>query len=130
MYPHAANSAPTPHLSPSIFGKPAASREERNRDCDQPSFSRAIASSDELRFERTSAAEKRWGDSVQWGPFRLVSRPLLGVTLRAYPAPCGRLALLLWLRHPPGYGFRLRRTLRKCRASALGAGATRWLCHV
>jgi hypothetical protein len=31
-------------------------------------------------------------------------------------------ALLLWLRHPPGYGFHLRRTLRKCRAWHLGAG--------
>src|SRR5579875_2348733 len=59
--------------------------------------------------------------------FRLVSRPLLGFTLRAYPAPGGRLALLLPLCGPPGYGFRLRRTLRKCRASALGAGATRSL---
>ena len=130
MYPHAANPAAMPHLSPSIFSAPAPSRKERNRGCDQPSFSGAVASSDELRFRRTFAAEKRWGYAVQWEPFRLVSRPLLGVTLRAYPAPCGRLALLLWLRHPTGYGLRLRRTLRKCRASALGAGATRWLCHV
>ena len=126
----AANPAATPHLSPSIFSAPAPSLEERDGGGERPSFSRAVASSVELRFGRTSAAEKRWGDSVQWEPFRLVSRPLLGVTLRAYPAPCGRLALLLWLRHPTGYGFHLRRTLRKCRASALGAGATRWLCHV
>ena len=65
--------------------------------------------------------------SAHMRAFCLVSHPLLGITLRAYPAPCGKLALLLWLRPPPGYGFRLRRTLRKCRASALGAGATRSL---
>jgi hypothetical protein len=29
------------------------------------------------------------------------------------------------LTHPLGYGFHLRRTLRKCRASALGGGPTR-----
>jgi hypothetical protein len=130
MYPHAANPAATPHLSPSVFNSPAPSREECIGGCDQPSLSGAITSSDELASWRASAAEKRWDDSVQREPFRLASRPLLGVTLRAYPAPCGRLALLLWLRHPTGYGFRLRRTLRKCRASTLGAVATRWLCHV
>ncbi len=130
MYPHAANPAAMHDLSPSVFSAPAASREERNGGCDQPSFSGAITSRDELGYGRTFVAEKRWGDLVRRDPFHLVFRPPLGVTLRAYPAPCGRLALLLWLRHPPGYGFRLRRTLRKCRASALGAGATRWLCHV
>jgi single-strand DNA-binding protein len=34
-------------------------------------------------------------------------------------------ALLLRLRRPSGYGFQLRRTLRKCRAWHLGAGPTR-----
>ena len=64
-------------------------------------------------------------DFGPWESCRLVSRPLLGVTLRAYPAPCGRLALLLRLRRPSGYGFHLRRTLRKCRPWHLGAGPTR-----
>src|SRR5260370_39225236 len=78
-----------------------------------------------LRFGQTSAAETQWVTPVYGGAFRLVSRSLLGVTLRACPPPCGRLALLLRLRRPPGYGFRLRRTLPKCSASALGGGASR-----
>jgi len=61
------------------------------------------------------------------GAFRSYPVLCVGFTLRACPAPCGRLALLLPLRGPPGYGFQLRRTLRKCRASTLGAGATRSL---
>ena len=36
-----------------------------------------------------------------------------------------QLALLLLLRIPTGYGFHLRWTLRKCRASALGVAPTR-----
>ncbi len=35
--------------------------------------------------------------------------------------------VLLRLRRPPGYGFRLRRTLRKCTPWHLGAGPTRSL---
>jgi len=45
--------------------------------------------------------------------------------LRAFATPCGRLALLLRLHRPTGYGFHLRWTLRKCRASALGVAPTR-----
>ena len=69
----------------------------------------------------------RRGDVVHMGAFR--SYPVLctGSRFGPFPAPGGRLALLLPLRGPSGYGFQLRRTLRKCRASALGAGATRSL---
>ncbi len=66
-------------------------------------------------------------------------RLLLGHCFGAYATPGGRLALLLCyhpatqqsragdpgLSHPPGYGFHLRWTLRKCRASALGVAPTR-----
>ena len=34
-------------------------------------------------------------------------------------------SLFCFATHPPGYGFHLRRTLRKCRASALGVAPTR-----
>ena len=66
MHAHAANPAAQPHLPLSIFSAPAASREERNGSGDQPSFSGALASTRELRFGRPSAAEKQWGDKVQW----------------------------------------------------------------
>ena len=68
MHPHAANPAAQPHLSLSIFSASAASREERNGGGEKPSFSGAVASTRELRFTRTSAAEKLWGDKVQWVP--------------------------------------------------------------
>ena len=130
MHHHAPIPAAQPHLSLNAFIVPSLSNEERNGRSEMPSFYGTLASRIELRFGRTFAAERRESDFGPEGFIRLVSRPLLGVTLRAYPAPCGRLALLLRLRRPSGYGFQLRRTLRKCRASALGAGATRWLCHV
>jgi hypothetical protein len=50
---------------------------------------------------------------------------LLGHCFGAIATPCGKLALLLRLRRPMGYGFHLRWTLRKCRASALGVAPTR-----
>ena len=66
MHPHAANPAAQPHLSLSTFSSSAASREERNGGGERPSFSGAVATRSELRFARTSAAEKQWGDTVQW----------------------------------------------------------------
>ncbi len=77
-------------------------------------------SSDELLIAGT-----RRVTSVHWEFFRLVSRPLLGITLRGLSGAQRLGALLLRLRRPAGYGFRLRRTLRKCRAWHLGAGPTR-----
>jgi|SRR5579875_3757656 len=67
MHPYAANPAAQPHLSLSIFSASAASREERNGGGEEPSYSGAFAPCNELRFARTSTAEKQWGDKVQWG---------------------------------------------------------------
>ncbi len=75
MHPHAANPAAQPYLSLSTFSASAASREGRNEGGEKPSFSGAFASSLALRFGRTSAAEKLWGDTVQWEP--TVSYPVL-----------------------------------------------------
>ncbi len=68
MHPNAANPAAQPDLSLNIFSASAASREERNGGGDQPSFPGAVAISNGLRFARTSAAERQWGDKVQWEP--------------------------------------------------------------
>ena len=89
MYPHAPNQAAQPHLFQKASSAPSMSGEERNGRCERPSFERTLASNNELRFGRTSAAETRTGDFDTEGFIRLVSRPLLGVTLRGYPAPCG-----------------------------------------
>jgi len=83
-----------------------------------------------LRMAQTFAAEERWLHVVQIALCRPVSRPLLGITLRGQSGALRLGALLLRLRRPSGYGFRLRRTLRKCRAWHLGAGPTRSLRYV
>ena len=89
MHPHVANPAAQPHLSLSIFSASAASREERNGGGVEPSFSGAAATSNELRFEQAFAAEKLWGDTVQW--VSSASCPVLcsGSRFGAKPAPCG-----------------------------------------
>ena len=68
MHPHAAHPAAQPHLSLSIFSASAASREGRNGGGEKPSLCGAFAITRELRSGLTSAAEKQWGDTVQWVP--------------------------------------------------------------
>jgi hypothetical protein len=89
MVHHAPIPAAKPHLCLNAFTVPSLSREDRNVSGERPSFQGTLASSNELRFARTSAAETRESDFDTEGFIRLVSRPLLGVTLRGYPAPCG-----------------------------------------
>ena len=74
MHPHAPIPAAQPHLSLNAFSVPSLSREERNGSGERPSFYGTLASSDELRFGRTSAAEKREDDFGPEGFIRLVSR--------------------------------------------------------
>ena len=76
MHHHAPNPAAQPHLSLNAFSVPFLSREERNGGGERPSFPGTLASRDEQRFGRTSAAEKREGDFGPVGFIRLVSRPL------------------------------------------------------
>lgn len=89
MHPYAANLAVQPHLSLNLFRASAASREERNGGGDQPFISGTSTSRHELRFGRASAAEKRWGDTVQRVPS--ASYPVLysGSRFGAKPAPSG-----------------------------------------
>ena len=53
------------------------------------------------------------------------SRFLLGHCFGGKPTPCGTALFCFSATPPSGYGFHLRRTLRKCRAWHLGAGPTR-----
>ena len=68
MHPYAATPAVQPYLSLNLFSASTASREERNGGGDQRSFSGTLAITRELRFARTSAAEKQWGDTIQRVP--------------------------------------------------------------
>ena len=89
MSHHAPIPAAKPHLSLNAVRVPSLSRGERNGRGEMVSFRRTLASRMGMRFGRTSAAEKRTGDFGPMGFIRLLSRPLLGVTLRGYPAPFG-----------------------------------------
>ena len=74
MHPHAPNPAAQPHLSLKAFSAPSMSGEERNGSGERPSFYGTQASSDELRFGRTFAADEREADFGPEGFIRLVSR--------------------------------------------------------
>jgi hypothetical protein len=74
MHPHAPIPAAQPHLSLNAFIEPSLSGEERNSNSERPSFYGTQASSTELRFGRTFAAEKQEGDFGTEGFIRLVSR--------------------------------------------------------
>ena len=74
MHHHAPIPAAQPHLSLNAFIVPSLSCEERNGSGERPSFYGTLASRNELRFGRTSAAEKRESDFGPEGFIRLVSR--------------------------------------------------------
>ena len=74
MHHHAPIPAAQPHLSLNAFTAPSLSGEERNGSGERPSFYGPLASSDELRFGRASAAEERKDDFGPEGFIRLVSR--------------------------------------------------------
>ena len=74
MHHHAPIPAAQPHLSLNAFSVRFLSREERYGSGERPSLHRTLASIDELRLGRTSAAEKRDSDFGAVGVFRSVSR--------------------------------------------------------
>jgi hypothetical protein len=74
MHHHAPIPVAKPHLSLNAFSVQSQSREERNGSGERPSFEGTLASSNELRFGRTFAAEKRQGDFGPEGFILLVSR--------------------------------------------------------
>ena len=92
-----------------------------------------------------STAEIERLTSVHRGAFRLVSRPLLGVTLRGQTGALRLGVVLLRLRRPCGVSVPPKRSLRTAAKNTaqtsfgprqestpwhLGAGPTRWLCQV
>ena len=74
MHPHAPIPAAQPHLSLKPFNVSFQSREERNGPGERPSLYGTLASTVELRFGRTSSAEKLEDDFGPEGFIRLVSR--------------------------------------------------------
>jgi hypothetical protein len=89
MHPHAPNPAAQPHLSLNAFSVSFLSRKERNDGCERPSFRGTLASSDALRFGRTSAARSEGMTRSRWSlPFRIPSSTR-GHASGPKPAPGG-----------------------------------------
>jgi hypothetical protein len=89
MHPHAPNPAAQPYLSLNAFSVPSFSREERNGGGGRPSFPGTLASRDELRFGRTSAARSEGMTRFRWSlPFRIPSSTR-GHASGPKPAPGG-----------------------------------------
>ena len=145
MSRHAAIPAAQPHLSLSFFSRPSPSCEERNGECEKPSLSGAFASTLKPQLGRTTARQVREIDFGPVGVCRPVSRPLLGVTLRGYPAPCGTASFCFGFAALSGSRFLPEQACKRAAKNAaqtssgprqestpwhLGAGPSRWLCHV
>jgi hypothetical protein len=89
MHPHAPNPAAQPHPSLNAFNVPSLSCQERNGGSESPSFRATIASSDDLRFGRTSAARSEGLTRSRWSlPFCIPSSTR-GHASGPKPAPGG-----------------------------------------
>ena len=89
MLRHAVHSAAMPNPFASAPCVAALGLQVRNGRCSKPSFYGANATRQKAAFGRASTAGVQSVTSAHSGCFRLVSRPLSGVTLRACPAPGG-----------------------------------------
>jgi hypothetical protein len=89
MHPYAPNPAAQPHLSLNTFSVPFLRREEYNGGGERPSFWGTLASNDELRLGRTSAARSEGMTRSRWSlPFRIPSSTR-GHASGPKPAPGG-----------------------------------------
>ena len=127
-------SSAVPYLFARAPGVAVPSLQERNGRCSKPSICGANAARQKAALGRVSTAGTKRVTSVHSRLFRLVSRPLSGVTLRACPAPGGRLALLLRLHHPIAQRTRavdpdsaaLRVTVSTCGGPSVNAELRPW----
>jgi hypothetical protein len=82
MVEHAATSAAKPNSSLKAPRVASVSRRTHRRVCSKQSFHGVFATTEMAAVGANFQRLNRRGDLVHWGAFRLVSRPLLGVTLR------------------------------------------------
>ena len=82
MVEHAAKTAAQPNSSLKAPSVASVSFQTHGTVCSLPTFVKSLPLRMRLRLEQTSRAEMKRMTWVHWGAFRLVSRPLLGVTLR------------------------------------------------
>jgi hypothetical protein len=82
MVEHAAKSAAQPNSSLNAPRVASVSCQARTEVCSKPSLYGAFAAHEKAAVEANIRRRGTEDDLVYWGAFRLVSRPLLGVTLR------------------------------------------------
>jgi hypothetical protein len=82
MSHHAAQMAAQPNSSLKAPRVASVSCRTHRRVCSKPSFHRAFAAHEKAAVEVNLCRRRTEDDLVHGGAFRLVSRPLLGVTLR------------------------------------------------
>jgi hypothetical protein len=82
MSPHAAKSAAQPNSSLKAPSVASVSCRTHREVCSKPSFHTAFATHEKAAVEANIRRQGTEDDLVHLGAFRLVSRPLLGVTLR------------------------------------------------
>jgi hypothetical protein len=82
MFEHAAKSAAQPNSSLKAPSVASVSYRTHREVCSKPIFYGAFAGRDGAAVEANICRRGTKDDLVHWGAFRLVSRPLLGVTLR------------------------------------------------
>jgi hypothetical protein len=142
MFFQAATSAAQPNSSPNALRVLILSCEVRNGGCLMPSSNVAVATRIEAAVGANSACRDAKGDLGISGACRLVSRPLLGITLRGLSGALRLGVALLRLRCPCGVSVPPRTSLKAAAKDAaqtssgprqestpwhLGAGPTRSL---
>jgi hypothetical protein len=145
MSPHAAPSAAKPNSSLKAPRVPVPSCGGRNGGCSRPSSRGAVATLMWAAIGTNSARRDTKVTVVHRGAFRLVSRPLLGVTLRGQTGALRLGVVLLRFQRPCGVsvppGTSLKAAAKDTAQTSfgphqestpwhLGAGPTRWLCQV
>jgi hypothetical protein len=113
MYLHVANTAAQPNSSLKASSVAFPSLEARNNPCAMPAFYGDTAAREKAVVEanfRSREIERL--TSVHRGVFRLVSRPLLGVTLRGQTGALRLGVVLLRFQRPCGVSVPPKRSLR------------------
>jgi len=140
MVEHAAKTAAQPNSSQKAPSVPSVRFHTHGTVCLLPPFVNSLPLRMRLRLEQTSSAEMKRMTWVHKGAFRLVSRPLLGVTLRGQTGALRLGVVLLRLRRPCRVSVPPKRSLKAAATNAaqtsfgprqestpwhLGAGPTR-----
>ena len=112
MYFHAAKSAAQPNSSTKAPSGASLSSEERKSSCALLTYCGNVAARKKTVVEANTRRRDRENDFGAWGIFRSVSRPLLGVTLRAQTGALRLGVVLLRLQHPYGVSVPPKRSLR------------------